>query len=110
MDLWEKFGMSEGIAELWQELGISAGTAIVVLAALYFVIKWAVKAERSFKYTDHFIDWSFYRACNLCMSGLQDTSQGLCYAVGAMVYRYFILWHIYDCPFDNSHYHKADSL
>ena len=43
MDLWEKFGMSEGIAELWQELGISAGTAIVVLAALYFVIKWAVK-------------------------------------------------------------------
>lgn len=44
MDLWEKFGMSEGIAELWQELGISAGTAIVVLAALYFVIKWAVKS------------------------------------------------------------------
>ena len=43
MDLWDKFGMSEGIAELWQELGISAGTAIVVLAALYFVIKWAVK-------------------------------------------------------------------
>ena len=43
MDLWEKFGMSERIAELWQELGISAGTAIVVLAALYFVIKWAVK-------------------------------------------------------------------
>ena len=42
MDLWEKFGMSEGIAELWQELGISAGTTIVVLAALYFVIKWAV--------------------------------------------------------------------
>ena len=43
MDLWEKFGMSEGIAELWQELGISAGTAIIVLIALYFVIKWAVK-------------------------------------------------------------------
>ncbi len=50
------------------------------------------------------------RACNLCMSGLQDTSPGLCYAAGAMVHRYFILWHIYDCPFDNSHYHKADSL
>lgn len=30
-----------GIAELWQELGISAGTAIVVLITLYFVIKWA---------------------------------------------------------------------
>ncbi len=43
MDLWEKFGMSEGIAGLWQELGISAGTAVVVLVALYFVIKWAVK-------------------------------------------------------------------
>ena len=43
MDLWEKFGMSEGIAELWQELGISAGTAMVVLIALYFVVKWAVK-------------------------------------------------------------------
>ena len=32
------------------------------------------EAERSFKYTDHFIDWGFCRACNLCMSGLQDTS------------------------------------
>ena len=30
MDLWEKFGMSEGLAEMWQELGISAGTAIIV--------------------------------------------------------------------------------
>lgn len=26
-----------------QELGISTGTAIVILIALYFVIKWAVK-------------------------------------------------------------------
>lgn len=43
MDLWEKIGMSEGITELWKELGISAGTAIVVLVVLYFVIKWAVK-------------------------------------------------------------------
>ena len=43
MDFMWKFGMIEGIAELWQELGISAGTAIVILAALYFVIKWAVK-------------------------------------------------------------------
>ena len=38
MDLWEKFGMSQGIAELWQELGISAGTAIIVLIAFYFVV------------------------------------------------------------------------
>lgn len=43
MDLWDQLGMSEEIAEMWQELGISAGTAIVVLIALYFVIKWAVK-------------------------------------------------------------------
>ncbi len=43
MDLWEKSGMSEGLAEMWQELGISAGTAIIVLIALYFVVKWAVK-------------------------------------------------------------------
>ncbi|QDW73594.1 hypothetical protein FND36_05810 [Lachnospiraceae bacterium KGMB03038] len=28
---------------MFQELGISAGTAIIVLIALYFVIKWAVK-------------------------------------------------------------------
>ena len=28
---------------MWEELGISGGTAIIVLIALYFVIKWAVK-------------------------------------------------------------------
>lgn len=28
---------------MWEELGISGGTAIIVLTALYFVIKWAVK-------------------------------------------------------------------
>ena len=28
---------------MWIELGISGGTAIVILIALYFVIKWAVK-------------------------------------------------------------------
>lgn len=27
---------------MWNELGISGGTAIVILIALYFVIKWAV--------------------------------------------------------------------
>jgi len=43
MDLWEKFGMSEGLAEMWQGLGISMGTAIIVLIAFYFVVKWAVK-------------------------------------------------------------------
>lgn len=28
---------------MFEELGISAGTAIIVLFALYFVIKWGVK-------------------------------------------------------------------
>lgn len=28
---------------MWEELGISGGTAIIVLIILYFVIKWAVK-------------------------------------------------------------------
>ncbi len=29
--------------DLWQDLGISGGTAIIVLIAMYFVIKWAVR-------------------------------------------------------------------
>lgn len=28
---------------MWDELDISAGTAVLILIALYFVIKWAVK-------------------------------------------------------------------
>ena len=28
---------------MFQELGISAGTAIIILIALYFIVKWAVK-------------------------------------------------------------------
>lgn len=28
---------------MWEELGISAGTGIIVFIALYFIIKWAVK-------------------------------------------------------------------
>ena len=28
---------------MFQELGISAGTAIIILIALYFIIKWSVK-------------------------------------------------------------------
>ena len=28
---------------MWNELGISAGTAVLILIALYFVIKWTVK-------------------------------------------------------------------
>ena len=43
MDLWEKFGVREGLAEMWQKLGINMGTAIIVLIAFYFVVKWAVK-------------------------------------------------------------------
>ena len=43
MDLWKEFEISERITDIWRELGISAGTAIIVLIVLYFVIKWAVK-------------------------------------------------------------------
>ena len=28
---------------IWQELGISGGNAILILIALYFIIKWAVR-------------------------------------------------------------------
>lgn len=28
---------------MWEELGISSGTAIIVLIALYFIVKWAVR-------------------------------------------------------------------
>lgn len=28
---------------MWEELGISSGTAIIILIALYFIIKWAVR-------------------------------------------------------------------
>ena len=43
MDLWKEFEINERICSMWQELGISGGTAIIVLIVLYFVIKWAVK-------------------------------------------------------------------
>ena len=29
--------------EMFEELGISFGTALIVLLALYFIVKWAVK-------------------------------------------------------------------
>lgn len=29
---------------IWNELGVSGGTALIVLCALYFVIKWAVRS------------------------------------------------------------------
>lgn len=28
---------------IWEELGISAGTSIILLIVFYFIIKWAVK-------------------------------------------------------------------
>ena len=37
---------------IWEELGISFGTAILVLIALYFVIKWAVKNGIEAAYED----------------------------------------------------------
>lgn len=37
---------------MWNELGISGGTAIVILIVLYFVIKWAVKNGIKEAYSD----------------------------------------------------------
>lgn len=37
--------MAHGLYALsiWSELGISGGTAVIILIALYFIVKWAVK-------------------------------------------------------------------
>lgn len=37
---------------MWEELGVSSGTAIIILIALYFVIKWAVKNGIKYAYRD----------------------------------------------------------
>lgn len=37
---------------VWSDLGISSGTGILVLIALYFVIKWAVKNGIEEAYSD----------------------------------------------------------
>ena len=37
---------------MFEELGISFGTALIVLLALYFIIKWAVKNGRKEAYRD----------------------------------------------------------
>lgn len=37
---------------MWEELGISSGTAIIILIALYFIIKWAVKNGIKSAYED----------------------------------------------------------
>lgn len=29
---------------IWNELGVSGGTALIALCALYFVVKWAVRS------------------------------------------------------------------
>ena len=36
---------------MWEELGISAGTAVIILIAMYFIVKWAVKngVEEAYK-------------------------------------------------------------
>ena len=38
---------------MWEELGISGGTALVILIAMYFIVKWAVKngSEEAYKKT-----------------------------------------------------------
>lgn len=41
----------EGGCDMWEELGISAGTAVIILIAMYFIVKWAVKngVEEAYK-------------------------------------------------------------
>ena len=45
----------DGGKEMFEELGISFGTSLIVLIALYFVIKWAVKNGIKDAYKD--ITW-----------------------------------------------------
>lgn len=45
----------DGGKEMFEELGISFGTSLIVLIALYFVIKWAVKNGIKEAYKD--ITW-----------------------------------------------------
>ena len=45
----------DGGKEMFEELGISFGTALIVLIALYFVVKWAVKNGIKEAYKD--ITW-----------------------------------------------------
>lgn len=81
MDLWNEFQIGERITGMWKELGISAGTAIVVLIVLYFVIKWAVKngiieahkkiAEKK-KYDNY--NWEFDKKAFDSASGDDNTS------------------------------------
>ena len=37
---------------MWDKLGISGGTAVIILIALYFIIKWAVKSGVKEAYKD----------------------------------------------------------
>ncbi|MCI9405376.1 MAG: hypothetical protein HFK04_00455 [Oscillospiraceae bacterium] len=37
---------------MWEELGISSGTAVVLLVLLYFIVKWAVKNGIKAAYED----------------------------------------------------------
>lgn len=36
-------GRKQEESAMWEELGISGGTAVIILIALYFIVKWAVK-------------------------------------------------------------------
>ena len=37
---------------MFEELGISFGTALIILLALYFIVKWAVKNGKKEAYRD----------------------------------------------------------
>ena len=59
---------------MWNELGISAGTGIILLIALYFVIKWGVKnGIRDF--FDEFEESKMYEKLLQCYERFKETKQ-----------------------------------
>lgn len=59
---------------MWEELGISSGTAIIILIALYFIIKWAVKNGVKEAYRDISRKEKARLDSGEAESGLQETS------------------------------------
>lgn len=64
---------------MWNELGISAGTAIIILLALYFVIKWAVKNGVKEAYKDltgdDKVNTALHAIGDMCMEKAREESE-----------------------------------
>ena len=62
---------------IWSELGVSGGTALIVLCALYFVIKWAVRNGIREAYARLNGEKGWLRgACELVLSEEPGTAKG----------------------------------